>query len=502
VILIASEIDLENGDAKARVGQRYLALKKALEGAISKNPDSDFTKALDVIKIPEGNHLRKIMGKTRVLRELIKLSSEAFPPKSSLDPETLLAAWGTRVLGLLEKNSKNRFLGRNEQHLHSYREILRVFTQDPKKKISFLSERWENFSGGKPNAANDILSRRARNQLDRLQSTGFALEKGLSDFLSLKTLAFVAAAGLLGRVSQGLLVHTAGSRGSIGPRLLPLVKEGSLTGFGNFSAGLVTGTALSVGISGYQLAKDRQAERPEALSNFGRNLWWGLVTNVAALGISAAVMKASGLQAWAARPVEGGKTAQFFKRSLPYGLLHASVAGGGMLGANALARSLHNRGKSPEEKVPLASLEEAVETYLTMLSLTPADLLLQKPFMKTQLGPYRAREIEKMADTLLSQSLPKGISIQEWMTKTQSQALRGIPLQELKNQNFASLPSAEMSLEGEDLAIRLQDGRKFMILKESKGREGTQLGKEVYGKITDLVPALQGKVRVIFVGPP
>src|SRR5262249_30150240 len=267
-----------------------------------------------------------------------------------------------------------------------------------------------------------------------MNSIGFSIWNGLSHFLSFKTIPFLLGGAALNRLACWGLVTRAGSGGRLLLGGRALVQSGQLTGAGHFAAGTLTGACLSLGLSVHHLfAKDLPARRPEAWANFTKNFGAGLLINAVALGFSGAGFVALRRRFPPLIDFPGkGKT--------PSSLVHLIVGTGGMVSANALFRAVHNL-RHPEEKGPLVTLDETVETALNLTAFHRTDSALQRIFTKKQLGPFLAHHLER-----ITKGLPEVLPLQRTRRKDLEkslalQILRGVPLMVAENfANRFSLP--------------------------------------------------------------
>lgn len=428
VTLIASEIDQEAGDSRATTDARYETLGRAFDQAFGRpeNAGQNFSQILANLQTPEAAHLREVIGHSRVLTELIELERTSSQGDSHSDLSARMNRWAQRVMTILANHSLNvgeNFLNSHEQHLGSYGAVFRYFREDANHRSDF-SAALQNFSGN--TTVNSSVSERAAQNLSRIQSVSFSLGNGFSHFFNWTNLIFVGATAGLSRLNNAYIFSSVGQDGMCTARSLPylgrivpfgsrltLVENGTMTGMGHFFSGTLTGTALTLFSSGEQFISDLSAGRPEAFENFAANFTRGFVINMVAFGISAGItgawrLRASGrAQTAIVESVESGAAPGRFRQLARGTLWPAAVQGGvgtiGMLGTNALYRAAWYNPRHPNERVPLAGLDETVETFLNMVAINLAEQPMQRVWVRQQLGRFRVGRIETLTREIVNQ---------------------------------------------------------------------------------------------------
>ncbi|MBL7686001.1 MAG: hypothetical protein JNK65_08220, partial [Deltaproteobacteria bacterium] len=426
IISLASQIDLKAGDSQKQVENRVETLMKDLSTQFLDHPDYSFSKALEVLKTPEAEHLKKLIQEKSVLRQLVECDKNIFLGKpDNSKPGNIISEWSDQVIKILEQHLSlsSQLTESEEVHRAAYQSILSQFSSKMGETHSPIAQSLFDFTREYPSNETST-SQKALQVSSQMTSTHFEIASGLSDFLSLKTAAFLVVTPLMNRALSGLILRRAGASGNLGKGFLTLVEEGELTKMGHLAVGGGVGMAFATSASLAQLKSDLGAKRESPWKNFIRNMIVGSFVNGAALGFgaagSAALKKAYSnpalLRSLESAPVTSKDKAIFFMNRL---LPHAggvAIGSASMLGANALARGVfHNwTGVSEKEKVPYITTAEVTETILTMLALNLVEMGTNRllvgqathtadrvdPLLKFSLGEYRTQEILKISNQL------------------------------------------------------------------------------------------------------
>ncbi|MBL7685002.1 MAG: hypothetical protein JNK65_03085, partial [Deltaproteobacteria bacterium] len=391
ILTVATEIDLKEGMHPDSVNKRYSALMQLIGDSLVQNPNLTFEQALQGISTSEAAHLKGLVAKTPFMKEIIQIDSTVLQAANAQAKlPQVIGSWAKQVIGKVEeyKDFSHRVdLGGNAQfYPGAYQNILRTFAPELGKP-SPLSQSLKEMTGLEVEGE-QVFSKQANDMLVDFHSASYGIATGFASAFNWKSFVFAGATVAATRFFNRGLLGIAGESGT----LRFLVKEGELTGAGHFVSGNVTGIGFGLLGAGHQFAKESSAGNPDAMKNFVTNFVTGSFINAGAMGLTMAGSHA--LKPILAKTKFG--TAANYAMPVVLGT-------GGMVGANAIHRAYLNSKNPTGPQVPLATWEEAAETAFNMAVFSTFEAAANKVLVEKQLGPYRAKELNKIAERLTDQ---------------------------------------------------------------------------------------------------
>jgi hypothetical protein len=458
ITYIAFEIDSKNGDKKERVEERYKTFKKVFEEYLSKNPQSTFEKAFEEIEkelektnTPQARkeaevvkHLKGLIEKSEIIKELIKLDKAAIwqdkENPSNTTPNILIRDWADSVLGKIQSYTMNwgeKFTTvlNSEQHLGAYKYIFEQFVIDKNGSSPFAKD-FKKFIGIDFSSTHQQrLSDKAKEELQSMDGYLFSIQNGFLGVFNLKNSWMIPLAASSMAAGRLTLVRAAGGSGT----LKALVKGGELTKLGHVAAGVLGGAYLTLGFSTWQLGKDVNASRPEALANFKRNFLSGLFINTVAFGLGmggSAAATAGSRGRLAQGRVEGSlfgndMSAGYLFKRLSISGLHAGIGTGGMILATAAHRKWSPNWllpkKEKENLSPWLRLDDTIEAWGNMWLMGGFDThVLARIKPEWQMGQFRKVRFKDFMRNVTT--TPGGIERAAFESKVATKLVQGAKL--------------------------------------------------------------------------